>query len=313
MRVTVHFALCLLLLGCAVSAAAFRPQSNSTTKASCECKEWTKGVYTNTGVSGRNLNYYYRPGAAPFGGLNEAITKAIIVLHGAGRNAQEYFCYLENSVNQHFGHNAANVLTLAPHFQAEEDSPAKTELFWTSNGWRICDQSSPTLSTRVPSCTLIDQMLLELTDPARHPNLKRILIGGHSAGGQLTNRYAASSSVPDTLKAKGIAVRFAVMNPSSYLYLDGRRPVPPVATSSPGLGSLLPHLHRDWAHPTHICTGTGSRPCRIWTGSGLARATSAPGLGSLAPLTHLHRDWARRCHTCTGTELARPISAPGLG
>ena len=30
----------------------------------------------------------------------------------------------------------------------------------------------------------------------------------------------------------------------------------------------MPHLHRDWTHPCHICTGTG-----------LAPATSAPGLG----------------------------------
>jgi hypothetical protein len=51
------------------------------------------------------------------------------------------------------------------------------------------------------------------------------------------------------------------------------------ATSAPGLGSSLPHLHRDWAHHCHICTGTGLTP-----------ATSAPRLGS--PLPHLHRDWA---------------------
>jgi hypothetical protein len=37
---------------------------------------------------------------------------------------------------------------------------------------------------------------------------------------------------------------------------------------APGLGSPLPHLHRDWAHPCHICTGTGLTP-----------ATSAPALG----------------------------------
>jgi hypothetical protein len=31
-----------------------------------------------------------------------------------------------------------------------------------------------------------------------------------------------------------------------------------LTTSAPGLGSSLPHLHRNWAHPCHICTGTGS-------------------------------------------------------
>ncbi len=50
-------------------------------------------------------------------------------------------------------------------------------------------------------------------------------------------------------------------------------------TSAPGLGSFLPHLHRIWARPCHICTGTGLTP-----------ATSAPALGSPPP--HLHRDWA---------------------
>jgi hypothetical protein len=60
----------------------------------------------------------------------------------------------------------------------------------------------------------------------------------------------------------------------------------PAATSAPGLGSPLPHLPRDWTHPSNICTGTG-----------LAAATSAPGLGS--PLPHRHRDWAHPCHICS--------------
>jgi hypothetical protein len=41
-----------------------------------------------------------------------------------------------------------------------------------------------------------------------------------------------------------------------------------------------PHLHRDWAHPCHLCARTGLTP-----------ATSAPELGS--PLPHRHRDWSR--------------------
>jgi hypothetical protein len=49
-------------------------------------------------------------------------------------------------------------------------------------------------------------------------------------------------------------------------------------TSTPGLGSVLPHLHLDWAHPRRTCAGTGLTP-----------TTSTPGLGSFPP--HLHRDW----------------------
>ncbi len=71
--------------------------------------------------------------------------------------------------------------------------------------------------------------------------------------------------------------------------------------SAPGLGPPLPHLHRDQAHPCHICTGTGPTP-----------SASAP-LGSplphllrdqAHPFPHLHWDWARRAHICTATALA---------
>ena len=70
----------------------------------------------------------------------------------------------------------------------------------------------------------------------------------------------------------------------------------------------MPHLHRGlgWYHATSALW-TGLVPCQIHTGTGLAPATSAPGLGS--PRLHLnrglgslHRDWARPGAT----------SAPGL-
>ena len=32
------------------------------------------------------------------------------------------------------------------------------------------------------------------------------------------------------------------------------------ATRAPGVGSPLPHLHRDWARPCHICAGIGLAP-----------------------------------------------------
>jgi hypothetical protein len=49
-------------------------------------------------------------------------------------------------------------------------------------------------------------------------------------------------------------------------------------------------LHATWAHPAHICSGTGLTPLTSAPGLGLAPPTSAPGLGS--PRPHLLRDWA---------------------
>jgi hypothetical protein len=55
-------------------------------------------------------------------------------------------------------------------------------------------------------------------------------------------------------------------------------------TSALGLGSPLPHLRRDWAHPCHICAGTGLTPATSAPGLGLAPLpTSAPRLGSPPP------------------------------
>jgi hypothetical protein len=45
------------------------------------------------------------------------------------------------------------------------------------------------------------------------------------------------------------------------------------ATSAPELGPPRPHLHRDWAHPVHICAGTGLAPAHICAGTGLAPLT----------------------------------------
>jgi hypothetical protein len=42
-------------------------------------------------------------------------------------------------------------------------------------------------------------------------------------------------------------------------------PPPRPATSAPALGSTWPHLRRAWAHPCHICSGTGLTPAHICT------------------------------------------------
>lgn len=55
------------------------------------------------------------------------------------------------------------------------------------------------------------------------PNLKEIVIVGHSAGGQLVNRFAASNVIKFP---QGVNVRYIPMNPQSWLYLSGERPYP---------------------------------------------------------------------------------------
>ena len=66
------------------------------------------------------------------------------------------------------------------------------------------------------------------------------MVAGHSAGGQYVHRYAAGNQTEQSIG--GIAVRYIVANPSSYLYLGAERAVPgaldsfrvPDAGSCPG-------------------------------------------------------------------------------
>ena len=51
-----------------------------------------------------------------------------------------------------------------------------------------------------------------------------------------------------------------------------------------------PHPHRDWAYPCHICAGTGRTPATSVPGLGVPLPHLHPGLG--VPLPHLRRDWA---------------------
>ena len=56
-----------------------------------------------------------------------------------------------------------------------------------------------------------------------NPVIRRIIILGHSAGGQFIVRYAAINSRYELLEQQGISIRYVVANSSSYPYLDQTR------------------------------------------------------------------------------------------
>jgi hypothetical protein len=69
-------------------------------------------------------------------------------------------------------------------------------------------------------------MLGMLTDRELYPNMNKISILGHSAGGQMVQRYAITSLLAaayDEDDIDWIDMQFVVANPSSYTYLDERR------------------------------------------------------------------------------------------
>lgn len=169
----------------------------------------------------------------PIDVLNTGIERAIIVHHGASRNPFDYFSYVVNSA--YAVGCEQNTIILAPHIMYEKDL-GKYELdddsllAFYSSGWREGDNSLNTSdhprAITASNFEFYDEMITRLADRNIFPNLKSIVFTGHSAGGQVTNRYAAGTRVPDTvLREAGVQIRFVVANPSSYVYFSPERRV----------------------------------------------------------------------------------------
>jgi pimeloyl-ACP methyl ester carboxylesterase len=153
---------------------------------------------------------------------NKSVTRALIMVHGADRNADHYF---ETATAAGFLAGAlANTIIIAPRFAAGHDTVAANEVVWPARGdsWRSGGMSptNPSLS----SFDFADEILRELADKKRFPNLTHIVVTGHSAGGQFANRYEMSNKMHG--KLGGVTVSYAVANPSSYAWPAAVRPLP---------------------------------------------------------------------------------------
>jgi pimeloyl-ACP methyl ester carboxylesterase len=151
---------------------------------------------------------------------NTAIKRAVIVVHGKNRNADNYFSYIMSAASK-MG-CVTNTLILAPNFITSEDNPRSDELYWSEGGWKQGDPSWD-IFLRISSFSVMDRILRKLGKQGKFPNLERVVIIGHSAGGQFVNRYAAGSKAEDMSYMSGVHVRYIIANPSTYMYLNGTR------------------------------------------------------------------------------------------
>lgn len=128
----------------------------------------------------------------PLTEVQEDIEHAVIVIHGAGRNADDYYLRMYHAVRK--ANITPGTLVIAPRFMIADDTPAEDEFYWDENsGWKMGDYSTDQLASRVSSFTVIDELIEALADDDIFPNMKHILIAGHSAGGQFVQRFAAGS------------------------------------------------------------------------------------------------------------------------
>jgi pimeloyl-ACP methyl ester carboxylesterase len=184
------------------------------TKATTQCERW---VLIRGGPSRTKVYASY-----PLDVANPAIVRALVMVHGAGRNADHYF---ETSTGAGFLAGALeNTIILAPRFAAGNDKVAENEVLWPERGGNWRSGGALATNPNYGSFDLMDDILRTLANKRIFPNLTKIVVAGHSAGGQFATRYEMANKVHD--KLNGIAVSYVVANPSSYAWPVAERPLP---------------------------------------------------------------------------------------
>jgi pimeloyl-ACP methyl ester carboxylesterase len=155
------------------------------------------------------------------------VTRAVILLHGKGRDVDGYYRGLERAARE-AGAAAAGSILIAPQFLNEDDVKAhglpREVVRWRTGAW---EAGGPAVGPAgISAYEVLDALLLRLADRALFPDLKDIVLAGHSGGGQAVQRYAVVGKAAAEIAAKGIHVRFVIANPSSYLNFSDERPGP---------------------------------------------------------------------------------------
>ena len=140
----------------------------------------------------------------------------LIVIHGANRNGDDYFCSSKATVDMQ--HHFSNVLIIAIQFYSEVDErPNPSFLYWkesTDGPWRSGENSIG--PDKISSFDALDKMVRYIFH--KFPSLMRLTVVGHSSGGQFVQRWALLTS--EWIYDKTHVV---TANPSSYAYLSPYR------------------------------------------------------------------------------------------
>jgi pimeloyl-ACP methyl ester carboxylesterase len=204
-------AIAAIVIGLAALPVVFARSAGAAAPTACTstAKACTESVLLGSGPARSRVYRTY-----PLKKRNPRIRRALIMVHGALRNADTYF--RTATAAAFLAHALADTVVIAPKFASADghrhDKLAPHKVIWPCSGdsWRS-GGVSPT-NKNLTSFDFMDVILRELTDKHVFPNLSAIVIAGHSAGGQFVDRYAMANKVDGTL---GVAISYVFTNPSS--------------------------------------------------------------------------------------------------
>ena len=152
------------------------------------------------------------------------VIQAVIVFHGRERDVNGNYRDLLRAADLAGGDAYGTSILIAPQFLNPEDVRlhrlSDHILRWRQGTWEAGAEAAGPVP--ISSFEIIDSITAHLCDRTLFPNLKRIVLAGHSGGGQLILRYAIVGRAERI--AAGRQLRYVVANPASYLYFSDERP-----------------------------------------------------------------------------------------
>lgn len=162
---------------------------------------------------------------------NIDVTHLIIAIHSSGHDTYMVFNSCTELLEK-YNKQRNDIIVLAPQFLMDTHVKNNSEenlLYWNVSpfyGSSISTTKSFDGDLRISAYQILEDIIADYCDKKIFPNLNRITILGHSAGGQMVNRFAAGNTVEfDKARPQNIHIRYIVMNPSSYIYFSPKRAV----------------------------------------------------------------------------------------
>jgi pimeloyl-ACP methyl ester carboxylesterase len=257
MRIVAHLGVVLALYGC----------SRSGNVGLGPCVDLASCLYeVSLGDSGRQLPYYATSSLAQ---PTATITHAVIFNQGLDRDASNDFTVMVKAAL--LANQLQSTLIVTPHFEAlvdtdgepcsgHADEPAPSDALWTCDAWS--DGLSASNDAQVTSYGALDTLISTVVDA--FPQIKDLTVAGFSAGGQLTQRYAAANGVDHS--GESPHYRYVVGSPSSYLYFDLSRPTNATTCTTTGCpdgfvafdGTTACPTFNDWKYGTEALAGAAA-------------------------------------------------------
>jgi len=214
----------VVLLGC-VRALAQGDDTTSSAKPVNAIADHTLEVKTARGAGQLPLYFSLDGAAVDLTKPQPGVVRSLLVFHGKLRDADVYnqsgLAAIRNA-----GAAGKGTLLITPQFLGQVDVDKyhlpPPMLRWAPEAWMGGEDAA---NAAVSSFDGIDSILALLANRAVFPNLKTVVIAGHSGGGQVVQRYAVVGRGGDALVRSGVHVRYVIANPSSYVYFSPERPV----------------------------------------------------------------------------------------